>query len=41
MKRCYTTYGFKIRINNPLYVDDIVGIGNPMVIENTVKMQCF
>ena len=31
---CYTTYGLEIRVNNVLYVDDIVGVGNPMVIEN-------
>ena len=34
---CYTTYGPEIRVNNVLYVDDIVGVGSPMVIENTVK----
>ena len=37
-KSCYTTYGPENRMNNLLYVDDIVGVGNPMVIENTVKM---
>ena len=36
-ERCYATYGSEIGINNPLYVDDIFGIGNPMVIENTVS----
>ena len=35
---CYTTCGPEIRINNLLYVDDIVGIFSPMVIENTVKI---
>ena len=36
-ERSYTTYGPVIRINNVFYVDDIVGVGNPMVIESTVK----
>ena len=36
-ERCYTTYGPEIIINNLLYVDDIVGVGSPMAIENTVK----
>ena len=36
-ERCYTTYGPEIRINNLLYVDDIVGVGSPMVRENTVR----
>ena len=36
-ERCYTTYGPEIKINNLLYVDDIVGVGSSMVIENTVK----
>ena len=34
---CYTTYGPEKRINHLLYVDDIVGVGSPMVIQNTVK----
>ena len=37
-ERCYTTYGPEIRINNLLYVDDIVSASSPMVIENTVKI---
>ena len=37
-ERCHTTYGPEIRINNLSYVDDIVGIGNPMVIENSKKI---
>ena len=37
VESCYTTYRPEIRINNLLYVDDIVGVGNPMVIENTVR----
>ena len=37
LESCYTTYGPQIRIDNLLYVDDIVGEGKPMVIENTVK----
>ena len=36
-ERCYAIYGPKIRINNLLKADDIVGVGSPMVIENTVK----
>ena len=34
-ERCYTTYGPEIRIKNLLYIDDIVGIDNPIVIENS------
>ena len=34
-ERWYTTYGPEIRINNLLYVDNIVGVGRPMVVENT------
>ena len=37
VERCYATYGTEIRINNLLYVDVIVGVGNLVVIENTVK----
>ena len=37
-ERCYTTYGPEIIINNLLYADDIVDIGNQMVIENTVEI---
>ena len=37
-ERCYTTYRPEIRINNLLYVDDIVGVRITMVIENGVKM---
>ena len=36
-ERCYTTYGPEIRINILLYVDDIVGVSNSMVIRNTDK----
>ena len=31
-ERCYTKYGPEIRINNLLYVDDIVGVCNPMAM---------
>ena len=37
MERCYTTYRPEIGINYLLYVDDIVVVGSPMVIENTIK----
>ena len=33
----YATYGPEIRISNVLSVDDIVGVGNQMVMESTVK----
>ena len=33
----YNIYGPEIRINHLLYVDDIAGVGNPMLIENTVE----
>ena len=33
-ERCHTTYGPEIIIKNLLYIDDIVGIDNPIVIEN-------
>ena len=36
-ERCHATYGPEIRTNYLLHVDDIVGVGSPMVIENTVK----
>ena len=37
VERCYTTYEAEIRINNLLFVDDMIGVSNPMVIENTAK----
>ena len=46
-ERCYTIYRPEIRINNLLYVDDIVDLGNPMAMENSLrckatrKEKCF
>ena len=37
LERHCTTYGPEIRITNPLYGDDIAGIGNPMVIKTQLK----
>ena len=34
---CYSIYGPEIILDNLLCVDDIAGIGSPMVIANTVK----
>ena len=31
----------QIRITNPLYGDDITGIGNPMVIETQLKIKSY
>ena len=36
-ERCYATYGQEIGISNLLYVDDIVELGNPIVMENTAR----
>ena len=36
-QRSYATYGSEVRVSNPIYVDDIVGVGCPMVIEKTVE----
>ena len=33
-ERWYARYGPEIKINNLLYVDDIIGVGSPIVIAN-------
>ena len=41
LERCYTTYGPEIRIKYLLYVDEIIDVGNSMVMENTVKIKAI